>query len=442
MSSTSIPIDFSKLKKSIQRAQEILSKENVRRPKRLNDSMLQNVNMNSTHYDDLSDFIEMDGDTLTIDELTITDSFYAERINGRNVADLLRTDSDLTLDTLTIGKLIIANDSKNFDEIEKKLLDSDKRVKRDNSAAEDSSVKPLIFSDITVRGLVNGIDFNDFVEQALRTNVDHQVLEGPVRIAKLQAESIQTMDGKISGHELSNIGHAQVQELIIRQPIVFAKSITVERLKTLQLFNEIKIDNGKMDVLFKRSKRVQEIRGQKTFASIDLLEPITLQGKINISSPLNKIKPIVTVDEDIELVGDFEFVGNVTVQNLLQAQNIFGQSTRYSACQVLDDGLRLDEPVIDVPLQFVQPIQIDNVELGTRINDIPIESLILRNVSEWQTITAPKRFTSDLSVVGDCEVIEVNGVNIQQLNNTVLKRSGENQIVTGTIQFAHITANK
>lgn len=432
------------MKKSIQRAQEILSKENVRRPKRLNDSMLEDANLNSTHFDDLSEFIEVDGDTLTIDELTITDSFYAERINGRNVSELLRTDSDLTLDTLTVGKLIMANNGENFDEIEKKLLDSDKRVKRENNnASDDDSQKPLILNDITVHGLVNGIDFNDFVEQALRTDVDHQILEGPVRINKLQAASIQTIDQKISGLELSNIGHTQVEELIIRQPILFEKGITVNRLKTLQRLNEIHIDNGRLEVLFKRSKRVQEIHGEKTFESINLLEPITLQGKINISSPLSKIKPIVTVDEDIELVGDFEFVGNVTVQNFLQAQNIFGQSTRYSAAQVLDDGLRLDEPEIDFAgLQFVQPIQIDNIEMGTRINDIPIESLIVRNVSEWQTIIAPKYFTSDLSVEGDCEVIEVNGVNIQQLNSTVLKRTGENQIITGSIQFARITANK
>lgn len=432
------------MKVSIQRAQEILSKETVRRPKRLNDSMLEDANVNATHHDDLSDFIEMDGDTLTIDELTITDSFFVERINGHNASDLVRNDVDLTLDTLTIGKLVIANNSENFDEIEKKLLESDRRVKRDNSdAPDDDSQKPLIFNDITVNGLVNGINFNDFVDKALRTDVDHQVLEGPVRINKLRATSIQTVDQKISNLELSNIGHTQAEELIIRQTILFDKDITVERLRILQRVNQINIDNdGRLDVLFKRSKRVQEIRGAMTFESINLLEPITLQGKINISSPLSKIKPIVTVDEDIELVGDFEFVGNVTVQNFLQAQNMFGQSTRYSVAQVFDDGLRLDEPEIDIPgLQFVQPIQIDNVEMGTRINGIPLESLIVPN-DEWQTIIAPKHFTSDLSVEGDCEVIEVNGVNIQQLNNTVLKRTGENQIITGSIQFARITANR
>lgn len=442
ITSTSIPIDFAKLKKSIQRAEEILSKESVRRPKRLNDSMLQH-DMNTSRYDDFdsfADFIEIDDDTLTIDELTVTDSFYAEKINGHNVSDLLRTDLDLSLDTMTVGKLIIANNTENFDEIEKKLLESDKRTKRDLKP-EDID-KPLIFDDITVLGKINGIDFDQYVKDVLRTDVNEQVLSAPVRIGKLQANALKTSDDKISKLDLSNIGHLNVKELIIRQPIFLRKSITVDKFKVLQRIDGIFIHDGKMDILFKRSKRPQEIRGVKEFDSINLLEPISLQGKINISSPLNKMRPIVTIDEDVELVGDFEFVGNVTVENVLQVQNIFGQSTRYSVVQVMEDGLRLDEPEIDIQLEFLQPIQIDNVEPGTRINDIPIESLILRNVSEWQTIIAPKTFTSDLSVDGDCQVIEINGVNIQQLNNTVLKRSGENQIVTGTIQFDRITANK
>lgn len=435
--STSIPIDFTKLKKSMQRAEEILSKENVRRPKRLNDSMLQ-LDMNSSHsieMDSLSEF--MVGDTLTVDELTITDSFHAERINGRNFSDLLRADSDLILDTMTVRELIIANNSKVHDKIEQKLLQNDERVKRDVG-----SEKPLIFNDITVNGLVNGMDFDKFVEQVLRTDVDHQVLEAPVIITKLRANSIQTADGKIGGCDLSNIAHRRVKELIIRQGVRFEKPLTVQRLKTLQRFNQIFINNGKMDVLFKRSKNVQVMRGRKTFESIKLLEPISLEGKINVSSPLRKFQPIVTIDEDIELDGDFEFIGNVTIQNILQAENIFGKSGLYSVQQVFDDGLRLDESEIDMPLVFLKPIEIDNVEPGTRINGVPIESLVLRNSSEWQTITAPKTFTSNLDVQGSCDLVEINGVNLEHLNNTVFKRSGHNQIITGNIQFKRITANR
>lgn len=426
----------------MQRADEILSKVNVRRSKRLNDSMLPN-DMNSSsslENDSLSEFL--DGDALIIDELTVTNNFYAERINGRNVSDILRTDSDLTLDTLTVHTLVIANNTHDYEDIEQKLLENDKRVKRSTAAEVDDSEKPLILNDITVHGLVNGMDFNEFVKQALRTDVDHQVLEAPAIITKLRAHSIETFDGKLSGHDISNIAHRRVRELVIRQPVRFDKPLVVNRLKAFQRLNHIFIDNGRMEVLLKRSKRVQEIRGRQTFESIVLLEPISLRGKINISSPFSKLRPIVTVDEDIELDGEFEFIGNVTVQNVLQAENMYGKSGQYCAQQLFDDGLRLDEYQIDVPLAFLQPIQIDNVEPGTRINDVPVESLILRNVSEWQTIIAPKRFTSDLSVEGSFEANEINGINIHQLNNTVLKRSGENQIVTGSIQFKRITANR
>lgn len=402
--------------------------------------MLQ-MDMNASRFDDFDSLSEfMDGDTLVIDELTVSESFYAERINGRNASDLLRRDADLTLDTMTVGKLIIANNSRDYAEIEKKLLENDKRTKRESVI--DESAKPLIFNDITVHGLVNGMDFNQFVQQVLRTDVKHQILEAPAMITKLHANSLQTVDGKLSGLDLSNIGHTRVKELVVRQPMRFEQPITIDRLKVLQRVNHIFIHDGKMDILLKRSKHVQEMRGRTTFQSINLLEPIVLRGKINISSPLSKLRPIVTIDDDIELPGDVQFIGNVTVQNWLQAPNMFGKSGRYSALDVLNDGLRLDERVIDVPLVFLQSIQIDNVEPRTSINDVPVESLILRNTSEWQTIIAPKTFISDLYVDGSCEVTEINGVNIQQLNNTVLKRSGEKQIVTGSIQFKKITANK
>lgn len=37
-----------------------------------------------------------------------------------------------------------------------------------------------------------------------------------------------------------------------------------------------------MNILFKQSKSVQEMSGRKPFQSINLLEPIILEGRINI----------------------------------------------------------------------------------------------------------------------------------------------------------------
>lgn len=201
-------------------------------------------------------------------------------------------------------------------------------------------------------------------------------------------------------------------------------------------------DDYKTDALFKRSRQPQMIIG-KTFESITLQEPIILQGRINIaSSALNQMKPIVTVNEDLEIDDSVLFNGNVTIKNLLSVKNIYGKSLFFNVDQLLDDGLKLDEPV-DVPIEFLQPIQVGDVHSSTRINNVLISSLLKRNVTDVQQVIAPKTFTSDLSIEGgNCDANEINGINLQILNNTMVKRSAKNQIVTGTIHFEKINAQK
>lgn len=421
-----------------------MSKEITRRPKRFNDSMLQNdslENVSDVQSDRLNDEMSM-----TVNELTVSESFFAETINGHKFSDLIREDSNLTLKHLTIDCLIV-NDMKIYEAIEKRLFESDERMKRDasnQSTPIDHKSEPLIFNNVIVEGLVNGVDLNFIVKNALRTNVKNQRLLGEFKFGRLKAKSLQTFDGKLSNVSLSTIARTNVDQTYIKSPIRFTQTLQIDNLQILNRLNEILIIDGKLNALFKRSRNPQVITGQKEFESIVLLEPITLRGKINISnSVLNKIKPIVTVDEDILIENAaVSFVGNVTIKNILSAGNIFGQSIRYSVGQVLEDGLRLDEPV-DFPIEFIQPIQIGDLESPSRINGIPLESLIRRNVSDVQKITATKIFTSDLSIEhGNCDANEINGINLQILNNTMLKRSGKNQIVTGTIQFSKIIAGR
>lgn len=420
------------------KAEELLAKEVVRRPKRLNDSMLQN-DLNSTQFDDeLDDELAMPK-TLTIDELTVSDGFFAERINGHRMEDLVRMNSDLVLKSLTVDHLIIRNNTENFDELEKKLLESDKREKRETPADESA---PLVLNHVIVKGRMNGIDFDFLNKQALKTNVDNQILEGNVKIGTLTAKSLQTIDGQISGLSISNIARTKGPPVKFRQSLRFTQDIEVDQLIVNQFLNQISINDGKMDILFKRSKRVQEITGLKEFRSINLLNPIILQGKINMSKPFaDKISPVAVINEDLVLRGNYHFTGNVTIREL-SAQNIYGRSLRYSARQVLEDGLRLNETLIEMPMEFLQPIRIDEVKPGTRINGVPIESLIRRGSDEVQVITAPKTFTSDVFVDGDLDANEINGINIQILNSTTLKKNGKNQIITGNIQFASINAKK
>lgn len=68
---------------------------------------------------------------------------------------------------------------KDYDEIEQKLLENDKCMKRYIAPENGKIDVSLIFYDIIVHGLVNRINFIRFFEQVLRTNVKYQILYAP-----------------------------------------------------------------------------------------------------------------------------------------------------------------------------------------------------------------------------------------------------------------------
>lgn len=373
-----------------------------------------------------------------IDELTVTEGFFVEIINGHKMSDLVTPDSDLVLKNFTVDTLIIENNTEHFSAIERMLQESDDRMSR--NAPDDDAI---VLNDVIVNGFVNGIDFSLMADNVLRTDAKEQRIETEINFRTLRAKSITTSTDHFSNLPFSTIARINDNETLIRPPIHFTQGLNVTYLKVLERLNRIRIIDGKMDALFKRRKDVQVITGEKQFETLNLLDPIVLQGKMNISNSLvNKIKPIVTIDDDLVVENNVQFMGNVTV-GFLSVPNIYGRSIRYNVLQLLSDGLRLDDPDIDIAMQFTQPIEIDNTLPGTRINNVPVDSLIRRNVSGVQKITARKTFLSDLIVEGDfCETKVLNGVDLEILNNTMLKRTGKNQVVTGSIQFRSIIANK
>lgn len=424
----------------MQKAEESLSKDVVRRPKRLNDSMLPNdMNSSRLEVDAMDHQMEMPT-TLIVEELTVSDSFFTEKINGHYVNNLLRNDLNMDLKKFVVDNLVIANNTMNFEQIQKKLIDSDKRAKRDTPITDAS--EPLVLNNIIVKGQINGIDFNYLIENALKTNIDHQELGAKINIRSLEGAFLETADGKLSNRNLLAIANIRNDTITLKQSMRFTKPLEVNNLYVFNRLNHIHIEDGEIDALFKRSQQLQVITGLKDFESISLLNPIVLQGKINITSPvLRRYVPMVSIDEDIALEGDFLFTGSIEIKHLI-AGNIYGRSLQYNVAHLFEDGLKIDEFAVDVPLQFIQQIHIADVKAPTRINGVPIESLIFRNTSEVQKIIARKTFTSDLSIEGDCDAGEINVINLQVLNSTILRKSSKNQIIDGSIQFNRIMSGR
>lgn len=379
--------------------------------------------------------------TNVIDELIISGSVNVlQTLNGRRIEDLVSTEKDLSLDTLSVDHLHV-NDANNLANIRAKLPSIPSRKRRDIAS---DVLAPLRINQLFVTGRLNGVDFSDLQENVLRTNAVEQQLNANTRIDVVSASEVRVRSNIISNQNLADLVSIKTNSTLIDQDIQFTQPIVANELNIMNRLNHIQVINNRLDALFRRAKGVQTISGNKVFESVTLLEPIQQQGKINIRSPIMaQIKPIVNVDRDIELHGDYSISGNLTIENLLVAENLFGRSGRYSVRQLLADALRVDESAVNVDMEFTQPIKVDNIVGATRLNKIPVSTLIQRNVEAIQTITGSKLFTGDLHVGGGlCDAYVINGIDLNALNQTVLKKNVDNQVVSGIIHISRILADK
>lgn len=104
----------------------------------------------------------------------------------------------------------------------------------------------------------------------------------------------------------------------------------------------------------------------------------------------------------------------------------------YNAKNLLIDGLRLNAPVIEQIFEFVQPITVGNL-ISNSVNNVDVSKLI--RTGEQQRVYGVKSFTGDLHVTnGYCEALTINDIQLSMLNETVLKKSGD-QRIDGKINF-------
>lgn len=90
-------------------------------------------------------------------------------------------------------------------------------------------------------------------------------------------------------------------------------------------------------------------------------------------------------------------------------------------------------------MEFSQPIKSINWISGI-VNDINSRNFVI--TKEIQTILAKKTIIGDLTINdGFCDALTINGIQMQVLNQTVLKTSGD-QTVTGNIKFNKISIEK
>lgn len=351
------------------------------------------------------------------------------------------TDQVFTGKTLRVDKLAVNNlvaNMLNSTNTHSMPAHASQSSEHRSSTTRQPQYREIHANHLELTGLLNGVDFSYLEKNALKITGD-QVITGEFIFDKIIATNVIVPNKRLSGVELNTLVLTEPTEdqsfFTVRQDVQFIQPVYFESLEVDERVNHIPVVDGKLQVLLQNSDEPQLITGTKTFDYVKLLNPIDLRGKINGSS-LSKLNPIRTIQQDVYLDGDYEIMGSVTVE-MLNTSNIYGNSRTYNFIDLYTHGLPLNAAASNQNFIFRQPLTADSV-FSSSINGIDPSDFIPTTSKKPQHITGRKTFTGDLNVLeGHIEVAVINDVDLEHLNRTVLKRSGE-QVVEGSIHFKQI----
>lgn len=369
------------------------------------------------------------------DNLLVESAIDIKLINNRPLPHFILNKSDWNLKSLKINDLVIRNNATAYGLIFSKLNSAGEIVRASKDTNQSMAVK-----EINLNGLLNGHKLSSLIKNALKIDESHQEIESQlnfqtVRVAKVHSQLVSKLN-------VANIIAINEGDFWIDQDIRFTQLVNVNQLIINDRLNHIQIENKQMDVIFYRSRNEQVIAAPITFESVMLLEPIILRGRIH-SKSLDKMKPIVTIDDDILLHGDIVITGNVSVAQFLLARNIIVQNGVYSTERLKTNGIRLKDTLINIPIEFAREISVHNLLEPSTINQQRVINLVKTNTIELQEILVEKAFHDDLRILnGTCEALEINGIDLQQLEQSIVKRTAKDQIISGTIHLNKIIVDR
>lgn len=369
------------------------------------------------------------------ENLQVLDEIQVNAINYQSPSKYIFHRNDWILNELPVNDLIIRNDAAAYGRIYSKLADVESTVRA--SRHEEKSINT---EEITLQGSINGYPFDSLLHDTLKINEAEQVFESTVNFNSLITASVQT-NAPISGMDLSHIVRIDTGNFWIDQDIRFIEPVHAYHLVINDRFDHISIKDHIPDVIFYRSSETQQI-SQLKLDTLILGEPILLRGHI-VSKSLERMKPIVSINDNLELHGDYQITGNVSIAHLLNVQNLIDATSNFSAVHLHKHGIRLSQNIINVPLQFARELRVGNLNSDTLINEWQMSSLVKTNSLDVQSIIGEKVFHGDVHVKkGNCDAVIINGVNLDELNRSIVKRSAKDQTITGTIRLRQIVVDE
>ncbi|XP_039440737.1 uncharacterized protein LOC120421572 [Culex pipiens pallens] len=363
-------------------------------------------------------------------------------ING---ADQTFSAKTMYVDHLVVKNLVTPKlNNTDVDQVTALIEQASKLRSRSRAAQQDypSRLREIRVKNLTLTGLTNDVDMAYIDQYALKT-VGDQVITAPFNFDNIVVDNVTAPNNRLSGIDLNFLvltePTSEYPDFKVRQDVQFLKPVQMDNVQLYDRINHIPVIDDELQVLLRDSKEPQLITGTKTFDYVELLGPIFLQGKIN-SSSLSKLNPVTTINQDVYLEGDFEITGDVTIERLLNTSNIFGASRTYNFVNLYEHGLPLNAVGSYQNFTFTKPLIVENA-FTTDLNGLNPNDFIPINSDRVQQITGKKTFRGDLKIRGGhVDAAMINQVDLRVLNETVLKRTGD-QVVEGTIHFKEVVAS-
>lgn len=268
---------------------------------------------------------QIEESALRFDELIIEDSLNVQKINGQFIKDLVYSNhvknmgkikaieakEVVVLDRMlvqnridgvkfTTSNVLLKNQNQQFGSAKINKLTA-KSIVVQNSINSVSypefqnflnqklkkkyrNLLNITVDSLTISSLLNNINVENLVENTLKVQGD-QIITGDIKIKEIKTNGVifvKESFSLLSGVPLNQLVLTNdTTRVIIDQDISFTQDeLLIKDLFVAERLNNIKVIDGRLNVLRLNSSEVQVITGDKTFESVKLMNPIKLQVKI------------------------------------------------------------------------------------------------------------------------------------------------------------------
>jgi hypothetical protein len=416
-----------------------------------------------------------------IKKLTVAETLSVQTVNGKLIADLVysKNSKNLRMKSVTARQILIKKELFVGGKIDGIEMAEDNLIMN----VPRQVLRPMKINKLFVKNInpvnVNGKSFSDFLS-LLKRKVDPKI---PNMIHELDVETVDivkllngknftslTIDSmKSSGRQatkaplnvknlkLNSLNFDKSAESISKTPVsnlidindpkpveIFQDIRFVEPLEAKQLFvkeriNNIKVKEGRLQVLRTAGVEEQTVTGEKIFQNVNLREPIVLRGKIE-SKSLERMNPVISIDKNLVLQGDFIIKGPVTIERTLNVTgDVQSKNPQLGLRKLGESGLHLATSTSSKSkMIFKDVLQVRENLKASSINGMPVDSFVKMDLNREQIIKGRKTF-KNLLVKGKIEADVVNDVDLKRLDQTTLKRiSNGTQFIDGNVQLANL----